>query len=127
MRGGAIGEVSPDAWLGDAMQGRVDVEGRGSVLRVHEVWPDDILSGAVVLTGSSGRLSAPDLPPRAIAAHGATYQNLATCGDGACGLHAAFGSPQQGQMVCEADARVAVAAHMESYVVRVQHGTRVPS
>ena len=96
MRGGAISTGGARDSHPEARQELAEVHAQRRVLSVHALDAADVSSGAVRLTGASGRLSAPGLPPLAEAPDGAIYRNLVTCGDGACGLHALFGAPRQG-------------------------------
>ena len=58
---------------------------------------------------------------------GREYCNLRTRGDGACGLHAAFGRPNNGEFACGPNVRRVAATLMETYAAEVLGGLRVGS
>ena len=78
---------------------------------MHALSLDDMRSYAVRPTGACGCLLAPDLPPRVQAWDRAECKNLRTWGDGACALHALFGSTQHGSMMQFRCARGSSSSH----------------
>ena len=100
-------------------------------LSVYDLRGSDLAKGGVEVTRSRGLLQLDqeaEEPPAQLLAllSGASgpYLSLQTSGDGACGLHAAFGRPVCRELKCSSGVRTAVAAKFEAYVAQTQSGAR---
>ena len=98
-------------------------------LSIFEISPRDLGSRAVRPSSHRGVLmyegeEPPEQMRQLLNEPERCYISLHTEGDGACGVHAVFGRPNDGCFQCGEGVRSVVAAHFAEYIGQIQSGRR---